>query len=265
MRHPGAAFDLRAALTDELQGALGELDGAPSRRAVHRCRVHLKRARALARVGRACAPGLSKVFNDSARAIMHALAQSRDLAALADTARDVAEKSSKKAGAALNAAAEALDRERRALPPLDVEMARAGIRDLTALAQVWPEASARQIKRGALRIARRARWACHDGHGAKEPSQRHEWRKREKDRLYAAALLGKSWPDGRARRLKRSEALGEALGRERDLLLLIDRIEHRPDQAGEHVKRALKVLSKRRRTCAKRADALGARLHAGGA
>ena len=83
MRSPGPAFDLRAALSRELRGAATALDAGDKPKAIHQARVRLKRARALARVGHACAPGLSNVFNDSARAVMRTLAQVRDLAALA--------------------------------------------------------------------------------------------------------------------------------------------------------------------------------------
>jgi CHAD domain-containing protein len=265
MRSPGAAFDLRASLTEELAAALSELNGSPSRKAVHRCRVRLKRARALARVGRACAPGLSKVFNDSARAIMRALAQARDLAALADAARDVARDSGKRSAQALDHAAEVLDVARRQLPPLDIEATRAGIRDLRALAQVWPEASYRQIRRGAERVARRARRARRRGCGASEVARRHEWRKREKDRLYAALLLGEHWPEKRRTRRKKSEALGNVLGKERDALLLIERLERNPALGGEYAARALRVLRQRSRKLAAKADDLGAALHANGA
>src|SRR5690349_17515561 len=115
MRSPGATFDLRASLAEELREALTEIEGAPSRKAVHRCRVRLKRARALARVGRAVAPGLAAVFNDSARAVMRSLAQARELAALADAARSVAKSSGKKRATALAHLADALDTQRRAL------------------------------------------------------------------------------------------------------------------------------------------------------
>ncbi|MFN3465779.1 MAG: CHAD domain-containing protein, partial [Terricaulis sp.] len=85
MRSPGPAFDLRAALTEELRAAIDELETVQADpKAVHRCRVRVKRARALARIGRACAPGLSTVFVDSARSLMRNLALSRDQAALTE-------------------------------------------------------------------------------------------------------------------------------------------------------------------------------------
>lgn len=266
MRSPEPASDLRAALQQELRAALEELEESKGRpKGIHRCRVRLKRARALARVGRACAPGLSQVFNDSARGVMRTLAQPRELAALAEAARRIGEKSGKRAEEALTTVAETLDAERGALGPLDMEAARTGLRDLSALAQVWPEASARQIKRGAMRLVRRARRARRLGYGADEAKRRHDWRKREKDRLYAAMLLDDAWPKPRRRKL--GDKLGDVLGKERHASLLIERISAEPALAGvdKAPKQALKALKRRCRTLAARADAMGAQLHVGGA
>ncbi|HYD71906.1 MAG TPA: CHAD domain-containing protein, partial [Candidatus Binatia bacterium] len=91
MRSPGSAFDLRAAMALELNAAMEELDSRGGPKALHRCRVRLKRARALARLGEVVAPGLASVFNESARSVMRTLAQAHDLVALADTARLLAE------------------------------------------------------------------------------------------------------------------------------------------------------------------------------
>jgi hypothetical protein len=268
MRSPGAAIDLRAALSDEVRGAIEELNATPLKaKGVHRCRVHLKRARALARVGRDVAPGLSSVFNDSARAIMHTLSQARDLTALADAARIAAKRGTKKASGALRTFADALDARAGALPPPDVEAIGVGLRDLLAMAQVWPEASARQIQKGAARVIRRARKARRQGQGSRLPMRRHEWRKREKDRLYIATLLDADWPSDRPRRLKANERLGEALGRERDALLLADALDREPILAGgeKAAERAHKAIGRRLRKLGRRADALGEYLHAGGA
>lgn len=266
MRSPGPSYDLRAALSEEIRGALVELDNSAAKpKAVHRCRLCIKRARALARVGRACAPGLSAVFNDSARAVMRTLASARDLTALADTARHIAEDCPKKTAAALEAIAENLESARAMLPPLNREGVRAGLKDLLALAQVWPEASARQIRKGAERVARRARCARRRGQGSTEPARRHDWRKREKERFYAVTLLEDAWPDDRAQRRKTSEKLGEVLGAERDALLLITHVEDASSVAGKPAKRALAELKRRRARLGADADKLGARLHAGGA
>jgi CHAD domain-containing protein len=263
MRSPEPAFDLRAALSEELRAALEEYetaDGDPA--GVHRCRVRVKRARALARIGRPCAPGLSAVFNDSARAVMRQLAATRDLAALSEAARHLAGKQSKSRAAALSAVAERLDSERDALPAVDAPAMRAALKDLLALAQVWPEASTGQIRRGAKRVLRRARLARRRGRGSDDPARRHEWRKREKDRFYAALLLGAAWPTKRRRKI--SERLANVLGEERDALLLLERVAAQPSLAGDDraAERAVKALMRRRAKLGKKADDLGKRLHA---
>ena len=265
MRSPAAAFDLRAALSNEINDAIAELTTVSAKaKAIHRCRVHLKRARALARVGSTCAPGLATVFNDSARSVMHALSTARDLDALAQAARDTAKKAKKKQASALNLAADHLEDESALLPPPDLDDAHSALRDLLALAHVWPEASPRQIRRGAERIIHRARRACRRGRGSETSSERHEWRKREKDRLYTAELLGASWPDRRKKRRKRSAKLGQALGIERDNLLLLDRLERQPSITGDEraTRAAAKAVRRRLAQLSRRADDLGLKLHA---
>ena len=264
MRSPGAAFDLRAAMTQELNAALEELDSRGGPKALHRCRVRLKRARALARLGKVVAPGLASVFNESARSVMRALAQAHDLVALADTARLLAETANDRSAEALVATADALDAARDALPDFDNQDVRVGVKDLVALAQVWPEPSARQIREGAKRIAKRARRTRRRGRRAAETSLRHEWRKREKDRLYAVTLMEGAWP--RRRRRKQSETLGHLLGLERDALLLIERLETEPALAGDvsNATRARRALSKYCGSLRRRADRLGGQLHADG-
>jgi hypothetical protein len=265
MRSPGSTFDLRAALSDEVRGALAELEkGNGERKAVHACRVRLKRARSLARVGHTFAPGLSAVFNDSARSIMCSLAEARDLSALAKAARGLAKKSKKRAAAGLKTASVALEGAREVAAPLDLAAANAGLRDLLALAQVWPEASSRQIKRGVRRVARRARKAWRKGSDRDAPAEkRHEWRQREKDRLYAAALMDGVWP-GRHRR-GASKRLVDRLGREHDLMLLTQRLEASPSLAGDEANAtaALKVLRARRKRLAESAQRVAVRLHGG--
>jgi hypothetical protein len=263
MRSPGPALNLRAALTQELRAAAEELEKIESKpRAIHRARVRLKRARALARVGRACAPGLSEVFNDSARSVMRMLAEARDLAALAEAARKTAKHAHKSEAAALEAIAEEIDAERAAIGGPDIDTLGSGLRDLIALAQVWPEASARQIERGASRLVRKARRARKRAQEVGNPQRRHQWRKREKDRLFAATLLEDAWPTRRRRKL--GEKLGDVLGDERDALLLIEHVLNAPLCDGKTGKRALKALQRRLGKLSCRANDLGARVHADG-
>jgi hypothetical protein len=205
------------------------------------------------------------VFNESARAVMRQLGQARDLAALADTARLLAQTAGHRSAPGLISAADSLESARAQLPELDLDTVRAGIRDLIALAQVWPEPSARQIRAGAKRIAKRARRTRKRGRAAREAQLRHEWRKREKDRFYAVSLLEGAWPG--QRRKKKSDALGHLLGMERDALLLAERLRAEPSLAGdaEAAERAQRAIRKYSTRLRKRADKVGDRLHEGGA
>lgn len=261
MRSPGAAFDLRTALCDELGAAIEELDATPLKaRSVHQCRVRVKRARALARIGRTCAPGLSSVFVDSARTLMRNLALARDPAALSEAAHIAAHKAGKQTTAAFEAVAHAIEETAASQPSLNIEAARASLKDLLALAQVWPDASPRQIRRGAKWLDRRARRARRRGVGSVDPVRRHEWRIREKDRFFAAEILGDAWPGRRKR--KTAEKIGSALGGERDALLLMERLIAEPELAGEDkaARRALKALNRRRARLARRANRLAERM-----
>lgn len=266
MRSPGAAFDLRAAMTDELKAALRELEAsATPGKAVHRCRVHLKRARAMGKIGKVAAPGLAAVFNESARGLMRQLAEMRDLYALVDTARMLAESVDPESAVGLTNAADALEARRQALDEIDIEAIRAGVRDLLALAQVWPQPSPRQLRAGAQRILKRARRARRRGLKTGDHTIRHTWRKREKDRLFAASALDKAWPARRKR--KHSAAVGHLLGQERDARLLHKRLKTEPSLAGDAIAagRAKRVLRRYWTRARRRADRLGAHLEAAGA
>jgi hypothetical protein len=114
-------------------------------------------------------------------------------------------------------------------------------------------------------VAKRARRTRRHGRAADEPALRHQWRKREKDRLYAVTLLDGAWPGPRRR--KQSDALGHLLGQERDALLLLERLAAEPTLAGDPhaAERAQNALRKYSARLRKRADKLGGRLHADGA
>lgn len=243
--------------------AMAQLEHAPAEaRAVHQCRVRVKRARALARLGRVSAPGLATVFLDSARALMRNLAHARDTAALGEAANAGAKKRDKRTAAAFTTVAQAIEETAGLHPQLDLEAARSALKDLLALAQVWPEASHRQIRRGAKRLTRRARRARKRGVDSVDPARRHEWRKREKDRFFAASILEDAWPGKRHRKL--AEKIGEALGGERDALLLMERLVAEPELAGDEkaLRRALKTLNRRRAKLARRANALASHMPA---
>lgn len=262
MRSPGAAFDLRGALVDEIRSAIEIFEGSPTRpKAIHRCRLALKRARALVEVGSVSAPGLAEVFTEAVATAMRTLATARDNWVLEKNARTLADQVSKKARRELHGLADRVEAFQRTAPPLNADNMRAKLKDLLALAQVWPDGSSRQAERGARHVARRARRAWRKAR-KREPSSRHHWRGREIDRLYVASLLRQVWPENRPRRRKLNAKLTEALGDERDLHLLMERLtaDH-PVNGGP---RALHELAKIRKRLVKRANKLGKRLHASG-
>ena len=187
---------------------------------------------------------------------MRNLALSRDPAALSEAALNTARKSRKRTAGAFRAIAHGIDDMAALQPGLNLDAARAGLKDLLALAQVWPEASPAQIRRGARRLERKARRARRRGVRALDPVRRHEWRIREKERYFAALILDDAWPGKRRR--KTAEKIGVALGAERDALLLMERLVAEPQLAGEarDLRRALKELNRRRAKLARRADAL---------
>jgi hypothetical protein len=194
---------------------------------------------------------------------MRNLALARDPAALSEAARTAARKGGRQTATAFETVANAIEETATSGPSLNLEAARAGLKDLLALAQVWPEASHRQIRRGAKRLDRCARRARERGVESVDPVLRHKWRMREKDRTFAADILGDAWPGKRKR--KTGEKIGDALGGERDALLLMERLVAEPELAGEDkaVRRALKVLNRRRARLARRADKLAERMQAG--
>jgi hypothetical protein len=261
VRSPGPSFDIRSALTAEMRAAHTLTRSPLTAQAVHAGRLHLKRARALAEAGGAGAPGLAAVFDEAARGALHALAPVRELAALAETARRSARRAGRKSALALHAAAERLDNACAALLAGFDHAALAGVvQDLLALAQVWPEASPRQIARGADALIRRARRARRRALSSDEPAVRHAWRRREKARLYAAQALARAWPSRRKRAA--SAKLCHALGQERDTLLLIERLSANPIAANDDPTSddTLDVLRARARRWRKRANKLGRRL-----
>ncbi|HVV34606.1 MAG TPA: hypothetical protein VHC73_15370 [Vitreimonas sp.] len=262
MRSPGAAFDLRAALVEEVQSAAEIFDSNPTKaKTIHRSRAALKRARALAAVGAVSAPGLAEVFDGLARKIMRILARALDNWRLERSARRLAAEVRKKARRELKDLISRAQAFQRTAPALNAEAVRAGFRDLLALAAVWPEASARQVERGARRIARRARKAWRRGR-EDHADARRAWRKLEQTRRRAASLLGSVWPHDVPRRRKHCDALAKTLVRERDVRSVMERlVSDRPEDAAQY---ALSDLRKVHKRLVRRALKLGRQVHADG-
>lgn len=248
---PQPAFDLSAAIGAELSAAEQALALEDQTKRVHVVRVALKRARALARVARLSA------LDAPLREAMHLMADARDLAALAATARAEAKRNKSQASRTLKAAASSLERELSRLAPPPLDEVRARIASAYELLHQAPALSAEEAAAGAERVMRRARKARRKArHSEGEP--RHRWRRREKDRLYLVALAAPLTPSKTKARARLTAKLCDLLGREHDLELLRERL-------GEIAnKRADRALAKRQSILAERADALGRKVHRGG-
>jgi hypothetical protein len=198
---------------------------------------------------------------------MLTLSPARDLAALEDAARQSAKKQPAKVRVILTQISRALGATRAKEEELPLEPILVALKALQARALALPVFDSTEIDRDVRRVARRARKAYHKAIHNGGADARHIWRKREKDRLYAALLLGPAWRARAPARRAIAQSLGETLGAERDIVLLIERLEHEPDLAGpkgaaRHARAALRKKAKR---LAKRANALGALLHRKGA
>jgi CHAD domain-containing protein len=259
------SFDLREALRAQLLASVAAFDGMSATEAVHRGRTALKRVRALARLGHETAPELAGQIIAGIRPIMRRFSDVRDLDAVAACAKFYGEQEEGRNRRGLMLLARKISKRRSAMnsPPL-ADAARE-IRALVDAAQAWPLVSdPALVHDGARRMAARARKAFRSAQGTKGMEDRHTWRQREKERLYAALLLGDAWPKKLPRRRRRSQRLGELLGLERDTLLLLETLREAPALAGgpDDSDRLQVFLSRRLEKLRKQTDRLGKRLHA---
>jgi hypothetical protein len=255
MRPVDPSFSWKVALVSEIEAAAHALDDPDPDHAIHQTRVRLKRVRTLARLGGADA------ISRTARALKYTLSGWRDLAALEGAARETAVNARKKGAAALIDIAARLSQARVTLGRPTMEDLSAALRQLRLEALELTDLDERAVLRGARRIAHDARRAWRNAARSGDIDARHRWRRREKERFYAATLLGATWPTKRRRRL--NETLGELLGRERDARLLLARLTSEPAPHSTAAKSARRALKRAIRKLSRRADMLGARLHRG--
>lgn len=256
------AFDLKSALRLQLDAALSAFETLPADDGVHRGRVALKRARALARLAQRAEPALAGQIIAQIRPIMRRFSEARDLVALEQCAKRWAAVEKAQSRAALNGVARRLATKRKAAAPPDFTTAANEVRRLIFYLSAWPDIGAPAIAAGAARVHKRARKGYERAHGSAEPDVRHAWRKRAKERLYAIQMLDHHWPQRLPRRNKVTQKLGETLGLERDLTLLLQHLRTDPGLAGspDQSDRAHAALSAHRDALRKRADKLGKKL-----
>jgi hypothetical protein len=248
-------FSLKIAIAAQMRAAQDALALPNAVAAVHETRIALKRLRVLARIADFAQPQGGAALEWGAQVAMKQLSAARDLAALENAS--IAVGSGGKADTLLffARAASGFARQRRVAEAAALNDAAIALLRLAPIADAVPEIGPAQARRAAKALEKRAAHAAAAARGKRKVLLRHAWRKREKDRRNAALLMGRNWPmkarGGTARRLT------EALGRERDALLLQERLAGSPRTP----KAALRLIKRFRRERARRADRLGARLH----
>ncbi|MBL8552310.1 MAG: CHAD domain-containing protein [Hyphomonadaceae bacterium] len=264
MLKPTPSFELREALCAQLEAAIAAFESPSPVEAVHRGRTSLKRARALARLAHLCAPETAGQIISGIRAIMRRFSDVRDLDAIAACAKSYAEQEEGRTRKALFYLSRKVAARRHAMECPSLGEAARDARALAATAQGWPTiADKKHVRAGAERLDRRVRRAFKEAQLTGEVEDRHKWRQREKERLYAALLLGDAWPKKLPRRTQRAQRLGELLGRERDTMMLIAQVRREPALAGapDDADLVQAFLGKKLKKLRKQTDKIGKDLH----
>ena len=225
---------VRDVADDQISAALESLEGASDdlEEAVHDTRKRCKKLRGLLRLVR---PGLGRTYgkeNAAFRDIARTLSNIRDAQVLADTLDGLAERAEDRAAASLMkplrdwaaARREAALRENTIAERVEAAHGRLGkARKRAARWDVSGPASD-VIEGGLRRTYGRARRRWQDATPDDPPELMHEWRKRVKYHWYHCRLLRKAWPDAMQVRADALDALGDKLGTDHDLTVLVDRL-----------------------------------------
>jgi CHAD domain-containing protein len=256
-------FDLKSALRTQLEAAIDAFENLKPDDAIHRGRVALKRARALARLAQHAEPALAGQMIVQIRPIMQRFSEARDLAALEACAKRWAAVEKPPARAALTGVARRIAAKRKTVAAPALSDAVEDVRRLIFYLSAWPDIPDEAIARGAARLDKRARKGFARAMASPAVEVRHTWRKRAKERFYAIFLLDQFWPSKLRRRRVITQRLGETLGQERDIILLLDVLRSEPSLAGspDQADRAHAALSAHREALMKRGNALGRKLH----
>jgi CHAD domain-containing protein len=242
---------------------------------VHETRKAIKRMRALARLLRyELGEDEFKRVNDSLRDAGQRLSETRDADVRLATLRSLRARHPKAlALGPIDRLERQLEREREKAeapaPPREVLADISAMRgDLARWSLVDPEFAV--LAPGLERIyseGRRRYIRVADDPGC-EAEHLHDWRKRVKGLYYALDILGaKDAAGGRSaarRAARRANRIGDLLGEEHDLWMLLAYLESRPEALGEDLAayaRLKKRGERRRRRLRKRALELGGRLY----
>jgi CHAD domain-containing protein len=258
----GAAAELRGGIGAEGESARGrahapgesphELDDEALIKAVHETRKALKRARAVLRLLRR-AVGSKRARNEASRLseIARQLSAARDAQVLRVALSRLLESSDEVHVTEAIRVAQAT--QEGAVPALAASTREEVLADLCAARERLEGLRLRgsinkALRSGLRRMLRRIRTEY--GRAIAEPTAEnfHTLRRRCKDFYYAARLLEDTSPDLLAPMLGELDRLGEALGEEHDLTILLERLHaQRAEWGGEAVVALLEPLIERER------------------
>ena len=249
---------------EEIDLASAELRRPDHGEAVHNARKALKRLRALLRSLRVTFPG--KLFRAENRRIA---AAGRKISPLRDLHVQL-----RTLGKLPGGAGPVIRRIRRQL----LRRQSAVIRGIPSLRKTvrqmldvsrqklaaWPlgKATAANVAAGLKRIYKQGRAAFRVARHSPTPLHLHEWRKKVKSLVFGLDLIKGLRPGKLSRMAESGDALGEALGDDHDLFMVLCslRREHRSHPAGDFAALA-KRINLRRAKLQKRAFKLGAKLY----
>lgn len=202
----------RLAAAQLAEAALGLSGGGDADKAVHEARKSIKKVRSLLRLVR-YGLDVRRAENDVLRDIARSLAPLREAGVLEALAARLAEEAGVAAPALTGGAAMPND------PAERIAAAAAALEAASGRAKDWPLQGKPEkvLRKGIERIAAAAQAAMEPALAAGEAEAMHEFRKRVKDRWYAARLLEPCWPEMMAPEVAAADALGEMLGDHHDL------------------------------------------------
>jgi CHAD domain-containing protein len=271
--------NLRRLARNQLLAAINELEAPFADRAdaIHEARLHLKKLRALVRLGREAAPQACNEENGSLRDIARALSTQRDRQAMVD-ALDKLERHAEREWGEPSGELDAIQKLRcRFIESQQQESNGAGFEQLVekvvdqlrqALSRVddWAGAAHndRIVSQGFAESYRRGRRALRAVLAGPTAENLHEWRKQIKYHRYQVRLFQAAWPTILEAHYEELKRLSDLLGDDHDLVVLEQAIRSAcaPDFDADALDRLRALIQRRRNELHAEAIPLGRLLFA---
>jgi CHAD domain-containing protein len=269
---------IRRIARGQLNDALDDLDGTPSRRAgdaVHATRKRSKRLRTCLRLSRdAIGEQTYDRENTALRMAARRISAPRDAQVLIETLDALTERFAEElACTTTTALRDRLERDRRiattslTVDEGDLAATRAAIAEALVRTPTWTfEGDGVDVLRpGLRRIYRRGRRAMRAARDEPTPDNLHAWRKRVKDLWYATEIVRAAQPKHLERVARRAHKLSGLLGDHHDLHLLRAYVTSHPQCFEDEASRSalVAVIDRRSARLGEKALARGRRLYAG--